>query len=414
MIKNLQVSLPSLGRIKTGIKGKEMVSKGGVKFRPPKRLDHFLVVRNDRDEDGDFVHDDALMDELKESGSATVNKDGNIISLPITLLYNDLELNFQTRLASYVGGRCVCSGDGETATTRDNREVDCPCPRIESGYEGKDRCRPNGKLTCLIDAEKASVGACYTLYTTSFNTIKSIIGGLSFISAVTNGMLAFMPLRLTLSPKTVTTPSGQLTTVFISSITYDGSISELRKKALGMAKERADYLIEMGGVEKEARKMLAMEVESDDDAEDIQKEFYPDGVAVEVKPEEIEEKPKTKPKVKAKAKPKTKAKPKPKPIPHPKTEPEAEFAEGEIIDGAEATPGTFRKTEPPPQATPSYTTKLITKDQKMQIVRLKKSNKITNPDVWAELLKPWDVKTANLLTYDQAEEFIKALNENPT
>ena len=56
---------------------------------------------------------------------------------------------------------------------------------------------------------------------------------------------------------------------------------------------------------------------------------------------------------------------------------------------------------------------MITKDQKRQIVSLKKENKITDPAVWTKLLEPFGVKTANNLTETSANEFIEALQKNP-
>jgi len=226
--------------------------------------------------------------------------------------------------------------------------------------------------------------------------VKSILGGLAFIQAAASGLLAFLPLHLILNPRTVTTPSGAPVTVYISSIVYRGSIEQLRRNALGMAKEKAQYLIEMDKVEDSARELMDQAVESVQEQKDVQAEFYPD--AVEIEPESEPEKPgKTKKKAAAKKKPAAKKKAKPKAKPE-KKEPEAEPKP---------------EPAPQPQSDDDSPPEMIVKDQKKQIVLLKKKNKITNPETWQKLLEPFEVKTANNLTKIQADEFIEVLTKNP-
>ena len=232
------------------------------------------------------------------------------------------------------------------------------------------------------------VGACHVLRTTSINTVQSILGGLAFIKTAAGGMLAFLPLLLILKPKTITIPAtSQLSTVYVSSIIYNGPIVDLQRDALAMAKEKAKYLIEMDTVEATARELLDQSVESEQEQLDVQQEFYPD--AIDVTPDLVEKKEK-KPEVK-KPGPEEEEKPetKPKPDPDPPAESESE-------------PESKEEDRP------------ITKDQKRQIVKLKKENKISDPAVWQKLLKPFGVKTANDLTEKTANEFIEALKKNPT
>lgn len=394
MIKNLKVGLPEHGKIKAGTKGEEVVSGGGKKFRLPKKLDHFIITTTERDEEGNLILDTDLMDALKKSDNAIVDKEGNLTGIPIRLLYNSIDLNFQTRYACYVGGKCVCFGNGETARTRDGRDKKCPCKQLDFDYTGKDKCKANGRLICLIDGASI-VGACHILRTTSINTVKSILGSLAFIQTAASGMLAFLPLHLILKPKSVTIPSGASSTVYVSSIVYRGSIEQLRTQSLTMAKEKAQFLIKMDTVEESARELMAQEVESEQEQIEVQEEFYPDAVEAEVIPP-AEQEPEAKPEPKPAPKPKPSAKQEPpaKQKPDPKLEKEPE-------------PEKVEEPEPPAEQTP------ITKDQKRQIVSLKKENKITDPAVWAKLLEPFEVKTANDLTETSANEFIEALQKNP-
>lgn len=392
MIKNLTAALPEHGKIKAGTKGEEVVSSHGAKFRLPKKLNHYIITTTERDENGNFILDTDLMERLKESGNAIVDADENLVGIPIRLLYNSIDVNFYTRYAAYVGGKCVCSGNGELAKTRDGREKECPCNQLDPTYQGKDKCKATGRLICIVDGAPI-VGACHILRTTSINTVKSILGSLAFIQTAASGMLAFLPLHLILKPKTVTIPTtGQLTTVYVSSIIYRGSIEELRSDALGMAKDKAQYLIEMDTVEESARDLLEKMDESEQEQADINQEFYPDSVNAEV--------------VENPAEQKTEKKQEPEPSKEKKVEPKKEKKSPKIEPiPPEPEPA---KTKPPKE--PEI---LITKDQKRQIVSLKKENKITNPETWVNLLKPFDVKTANDLTFDQAEQFIEVLKKNP-
>jgi len=377
MIKNLVPSLPEMGKIKIGMKGKKVVSKQGNEFRQPEKLNHFIITTTERDDNDNLIHDDKLMDLIKANPSTSLSSDKNILSFPIRLLYNDIDLNFHTKYACYAGGKCLCSGDGEKATTRDGREVSCPCEKIEYGYNGKNKCKANGRLLCILD-DTTAIGACHAFRTTSINSVKAILGGLLFIQQATSGLLAFLPLQLVIQPKTTITPSGAKTIIHFVSIIYRGKIEDLRRQVIGMAKEKTQYLLEMDNIENAAREKMATEIESEEEQKTIQEEFYPES--------KIEPEPELEPELKIrppKPEPKNSEKPEPepeiKPKPEPKPEPEPE------------------KPEP------------ITIEQKKEIVRLKKVNKITVLAEWQKLLVPFGVATANDLTFEQARTFIDNL-----
>ena len=395
MLKNITPKLPEFGKIKAGMKEEEptVSSKTGKKFHRGMKLDHYLVTETERDSKGiNFKHDKALMKSLKKDKSL-IDSNGNLVSIPIRLLYNDINLNLYYRNACYVGYKRVCSSvDDKTAKTRDGREVPCPCKKVEPRYEGDDICKVNGKLSVIIDGANV-VGACHVLRTTGRNTVESLIGGMSLIQARTGGLLAFLPLHLTLKPMTTTTPGGEVRTVYISSITFRGNLDDLYKKAIAMAKDKAQFLIEMDSIEEQARKMQALSVETEQDVKDMQEEFYSKGVDAEVKevkPESEKETEKEPEQMKAE----TEADPPDEDIP---------FDSDTSEQSADVLPG---EVEAP--------ARMVNTDQKKQIVKLKKNYKIVKPEAWAKLLEPFEVKTANDLTFDQAEKFIKSLATNPT
>lgn len=408
MIKNLPAALPELGKIKMGMKGKEIESKQGKKFRPPMKLNHFIITTMERTEDGDLVADDSLMEILKKSDAARKDNDGNLTGIPIRLLYNDIDLNFPTRLAAYVGGKCVCSGDGEAAKTRAGLTKECPCDQVEPTYDGKEKCKYNGKLYCVIEGT-TSVGACHVLRTTSFNTVQSIIGGLAFIQAAAGGQLAFLPLLLVITPKSTVVPTtGAPVTVYVASIVYNGNINELRQSALGMAQDKAKYLIDMDSVEEKAKQAMEMVVESEEEQQDVQDEFYPD--AIDIKPAEkaVDKKLKTKPKPETEVKKETLA----ESIENKQAAPDVEKTKTKTIKKAKEDLKEPEEKKPDEPIDFSKGPVPITDDQKRIIVKLKTQLKM-NKEKLVEIMQKIvpGILTAVDLTTEEADVLIAALNK---
>ncbi len=401
MLKNITPSLPEHGKIKAGTRGEEVISKGGKRFRLPEKLNHYIITTTERDPKTELLMlEKDLMDNLKKN-KALVDSKGNLTSIPIRLLYNDINLNLFYRNACYVGGKCVCSSINEkTAKTRDGREKDCPCEQIEYDYQGSaGKCKVNGKLSVIIDGADV-VGACHVLRTTSKNTIESLIGGMTLIQARTGGLLAFLPLHLVLKPMTVTTADGKIRTVYISSIVFRGTLEDLYTKALVMAKEKAQFLITMDNVEEQARKIQASSIESPREAKDMQAEFYPDNDGSDIQNGEVVEK----------AEPeKTKLDLAKESI---KKEPEKESEQLEEKTDVDQTDNNAETDNKEPEQVADI--QMVEKSQKEEMVKLKKKHKIATGAAWEKLLKPFEVKTANDLTFDQAEKFIASLKANPT
>uniref|UniRef100_A0A6M3LLM2 Uncharacterized protein n=1 Tax=viral metagenome TaxID=1070528 RepID=A0A6M3LLM2_9ZZZZ len=400
-VKNLMLGLPEYGKIKAGIKGKQITSKGGVEFRPPQKLDHFIITKTTRDQADDFEVDEKLMNEIKTSGEAILDANGNLVGIPIRLLYNDIDLNFPTRYAKYSGRTCVCSGDGENGhPIALEKTVSCPCTDLDAGT-----CKINGKLSCVIDGTQI-LGACHVLRTTSINTCKSILGSLAFIKTLSGGLLAFLPLHLILSPKFAIIPStGAPTTIYMSSIVFRGNIQDLQQKAIEMAQAKAKYLITMDDVENQARLTMTKMVDSIEDVDDIIEEFYPDEAAKkEIKEEatattaeavQNAKKKSTKPE---KAK-KEKVEPEKVSEPEPVKEDIKEEVKEEIVEV---------KTESPVK---NGNITMITEAQKKEMIKRRAELKMSKAS-WEELLVPFNVKSAIELTLREADKFLKILNED--
>ena len=278
MIKNFIPRLAERGRIKIGEKGELKTSQGGKQFSQPKKLDHMVVTTMQRDAAGRLLPDTELMGRLHPGG-------GKITEIPVRLLYDDPDLNFFTRYAYYQGSRCWCSGDGETAQrlTGENGKyapVPCPCEKQDPMYQGPHKCKTLGTLQVLIEGVNR-VGGVWSFRTTSWNSVNAILSSMALIKTISGGPLAGIPLVMVLSPKTVTIPmTGQSMVVFIVSLEYRGTESELADLGYEIARRRIENRVKMETVEVEARRLLmSPHQEPVQEQEDTAAEFFPDGVA---------------------------------------------------------------------------------------------------------------------------------------
>jgi len=276
MIKNFIPRLAERGRIKIGEKGEIKTSSQGKQFAQPKKLDHMLITTMQRDAAGRLMPDTPLMARLKPEG-------GKITEIPVRLLYDDIDLNFQTRYACYRGTRCWCTGDGEVAQrlTGENgkyQEVQCPCERQDPLYQAQDKCKTLGTLQVLIEGVDR-IGGVWKFRTTSWNTVNAILSSLALIKTITGGPLAGIPLWMVLSPKTVTVPtSGQNMVVFIISLEYRGPENELAELGYELARRRVEHRVRMETVEELAQKQLvAPHQEPPLEQAETAQEFFPGG-----------------------------------------------------------------------------------------------------------------------------------------
>lgn len=268
MIKNLIPMLKEVGKIKIGRKGEMRKSQGGKDYRPPEKFDHFEVVTLYKDDNGYFIPDATIMgligDDAKE--------------LEISLLYNDPSLNFFTRYNQYKGGKCMCSGDGETAIQADGTKIKCN-PDTCSIFKVK-KCKPNGILSVILkDAPR--LGGVYKFRTTSFNSIRSIMSSMFVIQSLTGGILANIPLKMTIAPMSVN-PVGSTTaqTIFVVTLEYPGTVDDLRKQTLQLMTEQAGMHSKMIELEAQARAAISAP-ETKEEIQDVELEFYPETVKEE-------------------------------------------------------------------------------------------------------------------------------------
>ncbi len=272
-IHGIPAILPERGKIKIGRKGQEITSRSGSRFQPPQKLDYFIVTTPERGQDGNFIRDEAIH---RQIGNAPKE-------IPVRLLYDDVDLNVQSRYASFDGRRMWCSGNGETAlrTSKDGsarESVSCPCHLANPDYTGDKKCKINARLQVLID-NTASVGGVWTFRTTSFNTLSGLLASLNFIKSITNGVLANIPLALRVSPKNATAPDGKQQTIYVVSLEFKGTIEELTDRSYRIALARTQAGVRIEQIEATARHLLALPPPEEapfdgETAEDVVEEYY--------------------------------------------------------------------------------------------------------------------------------------------
>jgi hypothetical protein len=290
MIKGLNPGLPEVGKIKIGMKGQMTTSRAGKKFQLPKRLDHFIVTGLERGPDGNFLKDEAVHQVLGERP----------VEIPVGLLYNDPELNFQSRWACFTGTTLWCTGDGENAYRKqqDGSEIvrSCPCERAAPDFDADQyRCKTSGVLSVMLD-DMQMVGGVYKFRTTSYNSVINIMSSLALISRVTGGVLAGIQLMLTVRPKTVIVPkTNKAMVVHIVGIEYRGSLKALADVGYRAALSTETHRQQIEQIETVARQSITqnLTLTEGETETDIAEEFYPESVAAdagtEVKAEHEEE-----------------------------------------------------------------------------------------------------------------------------
>ncbi len=274
--------LAEIGKIKIGGKGRETVSRQGKKFRLPEKYDHFLITTNFRDPNtDDFVPDWELMNLI---GKQTKQDPKKLRMLPIMLLFDDPTLNFFARFSCYQGNQAWCVGDGTkalrlTGNTNSNRsEVSCPCERILPTYPGKDRCKVFGRLSVLFRGINR-LGGVWVFRTTSWNSVRNLLSAMHLIRQVTGGVLAGIPLELTLNPKTVILPEGKQQTVYVVNLEFPGSAEQLAELGYQVHRKRLEHKVRIEALEEQVRRNLAALPDDEDGGvtpQDIQEEFYPE------------------------------------------------------------------------------------------------------------------------------------------
>lgn len=242
MLKNLAITPPVLGRISIG----RVVEKNGKRL--PEKDDQFTLTTQVQGKDGWLLHpyDEGLRKACN----------GKLRSIPVTVLFNDPELNLRSEYSLFdrQTGRPVCVGNGETCrryTASGLQSLPCPSPNGCDFANGG--CKPYGRLNVRIGDED-ELGS-FIFRTTGYNSIRVLTARLRYIHAVSGGLLAALPLELRLRAKSTTqsrrAPIYYVDLTIRDGASLEGAITEARqvdarRKASGFDQAALDAVAKAG------------------------------------------------------------------------------------------------------------------------------------------------------------------------
>ena len=266
MIKGLALTPPVIGRISIG----RVVEKNGKRL--PEKDDEFTLTSQIQHKDGWINHP------LDEALRGTTGS--KLRSIPIKLLFDDPDLNMRANytLFNRNTGRPMCVGNGETcrrATAEGIQSFECRTPDACDLAQGS-QCKPYGRLNVRIGED--DVLGTFILRTTGFNTIRTLLARMAYLSALSGGMLASLPLELRLRGKS-TTQSHRAPIYFVDLTLRAGqSLHEAVEQARTERVKQTELGLDQAALDEAARRGFAMGAFEDveDDGLPIIEEFFPD------------------------------------------------------------------------------------------------------------------------------------------
>lgn len=267
MIKGLSITPPVLGRISIG----RVVERNGKRL--PEKDDQFTITSQIQTKEGWLAHP---LDEALRKNSPN----GKLRSIPVTLLFNDPDLNLRAEYSLFdrSTGRPMCVGNGETCrrvTTSGMQTL--PCPSTDSCELAKGgACKPYGRLNAKL-GDDDQLGT-FIFRTTGYNSIRTLAARLHYFKAVSGDLLACMPLELRLRGKSTAQSRG--TPIYYVDLTIrDGlTFGEALTQAQQTYLQREALAYDQQALDTVARAGLgngAFE-EDPDEAQEVIEEFYPD------------------------------------------------------------------------------------------------------------------------------------------
>lgn len=269
MLKGLAITPPVIGRISIG----RVVERNGKRL--PEKDDQFTLTSQVRGRDGWLLH--PLDEKLRKEAEGQ-----KLRAIPVRLLFNDPSLNLRADYSLFdrTTGRPVCVGNGETCRRTSKEGVaTLPCPGPDACAFSQGACKAYARLNVVVgDGDDDALGS-FVLRTTSFNTIRTLAARLEYFSAVSDGLLACLPLELKLRGKS-TTQSHRAPIYYVDLVVRDGLTLE---QAIAQARERDEQRracgFDQGALDESARRGFANGAfeELEEDVPAVVEEFYPEG-----------------------------------------------------------------------------------------------------------------------------------------
>jgi len=275
MIKGLSITPPILGRISIG----RVVERNGKRL--PEKDDQFTITSQVQTKDGWVLHP---LDETLRKNSPN----GKLRSIPVTLLFNDPDLNLRAEYSLFdrSNGRPMCVGNGETCRRVTTSGVQTlPCPATDGCEMAKGgACKPYGRLNVKL-GDDDELGT-FIFRTTGYNSIRTLAARLHYFKAISGDLLACMPLELRLRGKSTTQSRG--TPIYYADLTIrEGmTLDEALAQAQQTHARREALVYNQQALDAVARAGFGNGAFEDDpdEALDVMEEFYPDRPAETAKP----------------------------------------------------------------------------------------------------------------------------------
>ena len=244
MIKGLAITPPVLGRIAIG----HTVERNGKRL--PSKDDQFTITSQIQTLDGWILHP---IDEQLRKDKATEK----LRSIPVSLLFNDPSLNLRAEYSLFdrSTGRPLCVGNGETCrrdTENGVQTLPCPAPdNCELARGGA--CRPYGRLNVKL-SDDDDLGT-FIFRTTGYNSIRTLAARMSYFNAISDDLLACLPLELRLRGKSTAlsrgTPIYYVDLTIRDGLTLEEALAQAReinqrRQALGYNQEALDKAAQVG------------------------------------------------------------------------------------------------------------------------------------------------------------------------
>lgn len=287
MLKGVEARVNELGKIKIGKLGPERKSQNsGKTWRPPVKLDHFVITTLQRDEAGNLIEDTQLMQRL---AAAQGVKPDAIRELPVAVLSDDIDEILIAQHCLYPGKTMAAKCDGVTCTwlQSQGKKLDKPVVVPCNGEHEKEGWKTHATFNCVIATGDARWGGVYKFRTTSAMSLGRLYGSLQQIQLLTGGLLQAIPLRLVVEEVTVA-PEGTPTKVYIVRAEMRGdNLNQIQQQALQLAQMRLTNAKHLRAARSEYLKLLSApgDDETEEEQASISAEFHaedePSGPVVE-------------------------------------------------------------------------------------------------------------------------------------
>lgn len=284
LAETLTPSVVEVGKIKIGCLGPPRQTSDGRSWRPPVKLDHFVITTLYRDDSGQLIVDQPLMDSLAPYAD---KRDGKLRSIPIMFPSNAIDDIMQSTHVWYVGKKCGARRAGKQVTFFFDPTTGLPLAEPKTGSWTDaylDALDPTDKrkqrklfkrfttLNVMLGAGLARWGGLYKFRSCGEISARQLYGSLLVLRRAAAGVLRGPIFRLVVRPMDVS-PDGISTKVHVVHCEYvSNDPSQLLQQARTVAELEAATATAVAESDRQYKHLLAAavdEVPDDDEVLDL-------------------------------------------------------------------------------------------------------------------------------------------------